>query len=104
MSQGVPGIPPPPLLLNTLAKYAADPATCGYCFTAGEDTFRTAFAEEMKVTYGDSIDISRTDIAFTAGCNMAFVAAIISLADAGDEVILPTPWYFNNQYVLPSAI
>lgn len=31
---------------------------------------------------------------------MAFVAAIMSLADAGDEVILPVPWYFNHQMTL----
>jgi len=100
MSQGVPGIPPPPLLLDTLGKYAADTGSCRYTYTPGEDTFRHAFAEEMKATYGNDIDIKLEDVAFTAGCNMAFVACMITLADAGDEVILPTPWYFNNQMTL----
>jgi aspartate/methionine/tyrosine aminotransferase len=46
----------------------------------------------MKEVYGQDADISADDIALTVGCNMAFVAAVMSLADAGDEVILPVPW------------
>jgi aspartate/methionine/tyrosine aminotransferase len=47
----------------------------------------------MKSVYGDDIDVTAGDITLTAGCNMAFVATIMALADAGDEVILPVPWY-----------
>lgn len=46
----------------------------------------------MKVSYGSDADVTVDDIALTAGCNMAFIATIMSLADAGDEVILPVPW------------
>jgi len=31
---------------------------------------------------------------------MAFVTAVMSLADSGDEIILPVPWYFNHQMTL----
>lgn len=31
----------------------------------------------------------------------AFYATMLTLAKAGDEVILPTPWYFNAEYVPP---
>ena len=37
------------------------------------------------------------DIAITAGCNLAFFAAMMLLARHGDAVLLPTPWYFNHQ-------
>jgi aspartate/methionine/tyrosine aminotransferase len=46
----------------------------------------------MRVVYGDHIDLTSDDIVLTAGCNMAFVAVIMALADPGDQVILPVPW------------
>jgi aspartate/methionine/tyrosine aminotransferase len=36
-------------------------------------------------------------VAITQGCNQAFTAVMSTLAGAGDEVILPTPWYFNHK-------
>lgn len=63
----------------------------------------------MKKIYSDKgalgrLDINASDLAITSGCNLAFVAVIMALADAGDEVILPVPWYFNHQYVSMIAI
>lgn len=61
----------------------------------GEDSLRRALLDEMSHVYGrgGSIDVAIDDVTITAGCNLAFVAAVMSLADAGDEVILPVPWY-----------
>jgi aspartate/methionine/tyrosine aminotransferase len=36
-------------------------------------------------------------VAITAGCNQAFTAVMSTLAGAGDEVILPLPFYFNHK-------
>jgi aspartate/methionine/tyrosine aminotransferase len=36
-------------------------------------------------------------IAITSGCNQAFAATITAICSEGDEVILPTPWYFNHK-------
>lgn len=93
MSQGVPGLPPPRSLQDALGLAASSPSSFGYCPADGEPSLRKALAEEMKTVYGADTDVTREDIALTTGCNMAFVAAIMSLADAGDEVILPVPWY-----------
>jgi len=57
-------------------------------------------AEEMKLSYGKETNVTADDIAITSGCNLAFVAAIITLAEKGDEVILPVPWYFNHEMTL----
>jgi len=51
-----------------------------------------ALAKEMNFVYGKTANIGRDDIALTAGCNLAFVATIMSLATVDDEVILPMPW------------
>lgn len=46
----------------------------------------------MKLVYGKDTDVSAEDVSLTTGCNMAFAAAVLALADPGDEVILPVPW------------
>ena len=33
----------------------------------------------------------------TAGCNQAFCLAMMSLAQAGDEIVMPAPFYFNYE-------
>lgn len=92
MSQGAPGDPPPDVLLNALANTSSSPQSAVYGQVLGEPTLRTAFAQEMKTVYGKNADITSQDVAITAGCNMGFIAAVMCLADAGDEVILPVPW------------
>ena len=49
-------------------------------------------AGEMKVVYGEGLDINFNDVALTLGCNLAFVAVGMAIADPGDRVILPVPW------------
>ncbi|KAI8986309.1 PLP-dependent transferase [Trametes punicea] len=100
MSQGVPGVPPPPALLEALARASSAPQNCGYIPAAGLPDLRHAMVAEMKQSYGADADITYHDIAITAGCNLAFVTIAMILADAGDEVILPVPWYFNHEMTL----
>ncbi|KAG5638509.1 hypothetical protein H0H81_012314, partial [Sphagnurus paluster] len=97
MSQGIPGSPPPKILQTAVGEAASSPASFGYCPANGEPLLKKALAEEMKKIYGPRSDLTDEDIALTTGCNMAFFATLMTLADAGDEVILPVPWYFNNQ-------
>ena len=42
-------------------------------------------------------------IVVTAGGNMAFMNAILAIADTGDEVILPVPYYFNHEMAVVMA-
>ncbi|KAJ3743436.1 pyridoxal phosphate-dependent transferase [Lentinula detonsa] len=103
MSQGVPGTVPHPLLQQSLRETSQRVDAWGYCPAEGEWQLREALALEMRDSYGHgakTVDISPNDIAITSGCNLAFVATIMAIADAGDEVILPVPWYFNHQMTL----
>ncbi|KAI0703772.1 pyridoxal phosphate-dependent transferase [Cytidiella melzeri] len=100
MSQGVPGIPPPKTLLDAIAIASSDPSSCGYTANAGEPLLRDAVVDEMKTIYGPGADVSREDVSVTAGCNLAFAAAAMTVASKGDEVILPVPWYFNHEMTL----
>ena len=36
------------------------------------------------------------EVGITSGCNQAFCLALMSIAKAGDQVILPRPHYFNH--------
>lgn len=92
MSQGAPGIPPPKCVQDALAIASSSPGSFGYSGWDGELDMRKALVEEMKCVYGIDANLSVDDVALTAGCNLAFVAAVMALADAGDEVVLPVPW------------
>ena len=97
-SQAVPGHPPPALLAEALGRAAQAPAVARYGPIPGDPAFRAAYAAHVSARYGTEIAPER--VVVTAGCNQAFVAAIVALARAGEAVLLPTPWYFNHQMTL----
>ncbi len=53
-----------------------------------------------KVTNENAIDLTDREIVVTAGSNMAFLNAVLAVADPGDEVILPGPYYFNHHMAI----
>ena len=61
----------------------------------GLPALRAEIALQWSAAYGGAIDPAQ--VAITQGCNQAFCAVMSTLAGAGDEVILPTPWYFNHK-------
>lgn len=98
LSQAVPADPPPPELRSRLAEAAGDAASAGYGPIVGDGVLREAYAAHVSTIYRGVI--SPADVMITAGCNLAFVMALMTAAQAGDSVILPTPWYFNHAMAL----
>lgn len=98
LSQAVPGSPPPEALLAKLAEAAAKPECARYGGITGDAALREAYADEVSRIYGASIAAGETVI--TSGCNQAYVVTMMALAKAGDNVLLPTPWYFNHEMTL----
>lgn len=96
VSQAAPVDPPPLALRQALAEAAVnDPSAHLYGPVLGNPELRAEIAAQWSAAYGGTI---RPDqVAITQGCNQAFTAAMSTLAGAGDEVILPTPWYFNHK-------
>jgi len=96
VSQAAPVDPPPLALRQALAEAAVnDPSAHLYGPVLGNPELRAEIAQQWSAAYGGTI---RPDqVAITQGCNQAFTAALSTLAGAGDEVILPTPWYFNHK-------
>ena len=101
VSQAAPIDPPPEPLRLAMADALLDTTTHLYGPVLGLPSLRQALAENWGAHYGGQVDAAQ--IAITAGCNQAFAAVISSLTDQGDEVILPTPWYFNHKMWLDMA-
>jgi len=98
LSQAVPGNPPHADLLERMAAIAGSAAGSQYGPINGDASLREAYAADLSRLYEGRIQPE--DIAVTAGCNMAFFAAMMLLAHRGEAVLLPTPWYFNHQMTL----
>ncbi len=95
MAQAVPRHAPPPAATRHLQERLADPEIVRYAPIIGLPDLRLAFARHVAATYGGRVEAE--NVAITAGCNQAFCLAMMTLAEAGDEVILPLPYYFNHQ-------
>lgn len=102
VSQAAPVESPPLGLRQALADAALnDPNAHLYGPVLGLPALREEIARQWSASYGGTI--TPAQVAITQGCNQAFCAVMATLAGAGDEVILPTPWYFNHKMWLDMA-
>jgi len=96
VSQAAPLEIPPLGLRQAIAEAALnDPSAHLYGPVLGLPDLRAEIAVQWSAAYGGQI--SPDQVAITQGCNQAFTAIMATLAGPGDEVILPTPWYFNHK-------
>lgn len=96
VSQAAPVDPPPRALREAIAETALNiPQAHLYGPVLGLPDLRARVAADWSSAYGGRI--ATEQVAITSGCNQAFCAAIATLARTGDEVIIPTPWYFNHK-------
>ena len=102
VSQAAPVDIPPLGLRQALAEAALnDPSAHLYGPVLGLPALREEIARQWSATYGGTV--LPTQVAITQGCNQAFCTVLATLAGAGDEVILTTPWYFNHKMWLDMA-
>ena len=96
ISQAAPVDLPPLALRQAIAEAAVNnPEAHLYGPVLGLPALRAEIAAQWSAQYGGQV--TETQTAITQGCNQAFCAVMSTLAAAGDEVILPTPWYFNHK-------
>ncbi|QRV75264.1 aminotransferase class I and II protein [Ceratobasidium sp. AG-Ba] len=101
LSQGVPGSPPHDQVTQRLSEVVKLGDSAGYGAILGDAAMRQALVEEIKFVYGGGqADVKFDDVALSAGCNAAFMAAVMAIVNKGDEIILPVPWYFNHEMTL----
>lgn len=96
ISQAAPVDLPPLALRQAIAEAALNtPEAHLYGPVLGLPALRAEIAKQWSQNYSGVIHDNQT--AITQGCNQAFCAVMSTLAGTGDEVILPTPWYFNHK-------
>jgi len=96
LSQAAPLEPPPKALRQAIAEISLNDASAHlYGPVLGLPELRETVASHVSAFYNGQI--SNTQIAIPSGCNQAFTAALATLTRSGDEVLLPTPLYFNHK-------
>lgn len=95
LCQAVPSYAPAEALQTEIARLAFEPATSLYTDIHGIPELRSALAQHMATDYQGILN--QENVSITSGCNQAFCAAIMAVAQRGDNVVLPVPYYFNHQ-------
>jgi aspartate/methionine/tyrosine aminotransferase len=98
LGQGVVHYGPPPEALEAARTFGGDLQDHKYKAVEGIRELQKLIAE--KLTAENGIDLRGRSIVVAAGGNMAFFNAILAIADPGDEIILPVPYYFNHEMAI----
>jgi aminotransferase len=93
LSQGFPDFDPPALITRRLAEIA-DSGPHQYSITWGAQNFREALAEKLSRFMGRYIE-PESEIVVTCGSTEAMMAAMLTVANPGDKVIVFSPFYEN---------
>lgn len=101
LGQGVVWYPPPPEAFDQISAMLADASLHKYQAVYGIPALLELI--EAKLRQENGIELNGSRIVVTAGGNMAFINALLAIADAGDEVILQTPYYFNHEMAITMA-
>ena len=93
LSQGFPDFDPPKELLNSLGDVAPK-GPHQYAVTWGAQNFREALAKKQSRFMGINID-PNSEIVVTCGSTEAMMAAMMTVCNPGDKVIVFSPFYEN---------
>lgn len=102
LGQGVVWYPPPPEAFEHIQAMLADTSLHKYQAVFGIPQLVGLIEDKLRNENG--IEVGKgSRVVVTAGGNMAFVNALLAIADAGDEIILQTPYYFNHEMAITMA-
>ena len=93
LSQGFPDFDPPKEILNRLEQVAHEDYN-QYAITWGAQNFRDALAKKQSKYMNLDLDSSK-NIVVTCGSTEAMMAAMMSVCDPNDKVIVFSPFYEN---------
>ena len=93
LSQGFPDFDPPKPILDRLAAVSYENFH-QYSITWGSDHFRQALAAKQSRFMGVSVDPDK-NVVVTCGSTEAMMAAMLSLTNPGDKVVVFSPFYEN---------
>ncbi len=99
LGQGVVSYGPPADAVAALPALMADVQLNKYQAVSGLPALADALRAKLERDNG-IVTAGRVQVMITAGSNMAFLNAVLAIADPGDEFILPQPYYFNQEMAI----
>ncbi|MEL6494146.1 MAG: pyridoxal phosphate-dependent aminotransferase [Cyanobacteria bacterium J06623_7] len=102
LGQGVVSYPPPPSAIEALQDFLANSNNHLYQSVIGIEPLVKAIANKLAIDNQIAI-AEHNSIVITAGSNMAFLNIVLAITQAGDEIILNTPYYFNHEMAITMA-
>lgn len=93
LSQGFPDFDPPKEITDRLSEIAGK-GPHQYALTWGAQNFREALAKKQAYFSGMKVDPD-TEIVVTCGSTEAMMAAMMSVTNPGDKVVIFSPFYEN---------
>lgn len=93
LSQGFPDFDPPKELTDRLAEVASE-GPHQYALTWGAQNFREALARKQEHFYGMKVNPDE-EIVVTCGSTEAMMAAMMTVCNPGDKVVIFSPFYEN---------
>jgi aminotransferase len=101
LGQALPFYPPPVSVLRAAQAGLERADVHAYSTDPGRPSLRRVLAERLREHA--RIDCGADDVLITAGANHAFTTALTTLVSAGDEVVLPAPYFTNHQMAIQAA-
>ena len=92
LGRGNPDVGPPPHVVEALRSAALDPVVHGYSRIRGLHRVKEAIAARYRDVYGVELDPER-EVAVVPGTKTALAEIPLALADDGDTILLPDPYY-----------
>ncbi|MBQ9336177.1 MAG: aminotransferase class I/II-fold pyridoxal phosphate-dependent enzyme [Lentisphaeria bacterium] len=100
LTLGDPDLPPPPNVREAACR-AIEAGKTRYSANAGLPELRRAIAEDARKEYGMTFDPA-SEIIVTVGAMESAYLSLWSLLNAGDEAIIPAPYWINYGEVVRS--
>jgi aspartate/methionine/tyrosine aminotransferase len=98
LGQGMVFYPPPERALAAISQFGQRPEEHQYGSALGDKRLLELIAEKLRAE--NQINPDAYQIMVTAGTNMAFLNVMLAITDSDDEIILPTPYYFNQEMAI----
>ncbi len=101
LGQGIVAYGPPQQALDALKHFPVASDDHRYGPVEGLDEFVAAL--EAKLLRENNTRMAGRRLVVTAGSNLAFMNSVLAIADPGDEIIFPVPFYFNHEMAVVMA-
>lgn len=102
LGQGIVHYGPPPEVAEAAASAAAAQTSHRYGLVSGRADLLAAI--ERKLLHENGVTVTPAHrVVVTAGSNMGFMNAVLAIADAGDEIVVMSPYYFNHEMAIGIA-